>query len=72
MIRTVKEDERTVHNENQRGFSTRKGYFAADMLQRIIVHKECSGLAEYINCRNLSDIYYDDIDYYENLTADDT
>lgn len=48
-----------------------KGYFASDMLQRIIVHKECSGLAEYINCRNLSDIYYDDIDYYENLTADD-
>lgn len=47
------------------------GYFAVDMLQRIIVHKECSGLAEYIKCRNLSDIYYDDIDYYEDLTADD-
>lgn len=47
------------------------GYFAVNMLQRIIVHKECAGLAEYIKCRNLSGIYYDDIDYYENLTADD-
>ena len=47
------------------------GYFSVDMLQRIIVHKECSELAEYIKCRNLSDIYYDDIDYDEDLTADD-
>lgn len=47
------------------------GYFAVDMLQRIIVHKECAGLAEYIKCRNLAGIDYDDIDYDENLTADD-
>ena len=47
------------------------GYFAVEMLQRITVHKECAGFAEYIKCKNLSDIYYDDVDYYEQLTADD-
>lgn len=47
------------------------GYFAVEMLQSITVHKECTGFAEYIKCRNLSDIYYEDVDYYEQLTADD-
>lgn len=47
------------------------GYFAIEMLQGMTVHKECEGLAEFIKCRNLSDIYYDDIDYQEQLTADD-
>ena len=47
------------------------GYFAVDILQDITVHKECEGLAEFIKCRNLSDIYYDDVDYQEQLTADD-
>ena len=47
-----------------------KGYFAVEMLQRITVHKECARFAEFIKCRNLSDIYYEDVDYYEQLTAD--
>ena len=47
------------------------GYFAVEMLQRIIVHKECARFAEFIRCRNLSEIYYDNIDYFEPLTADD-
>lgn len=47
------------------------GYFAVEMLQRITVHKECAGFAEYIKCRSLSDVYYEDIDYCEQLTADD-
>lgn len=47
------------------------GYFAVDMLQRITVHRECYGLAKFIDCRDLSDIHYDDVDYYEELTADD-
>lgn len=47
------------------------GYFAVNLLQRMIVHEECSGLAEYIKCCSLSDIHYDDIDYDEDLTADD-
>ena len=47
------------------------GYFAVEMLQRITVHEECAQFAEYIKCRNLSDIYYEDVDYYEQLTADD-
>lgn len=51
--------------------SQQSGYFGVKMLKRITVHKECVGLAKYINCRNLSDIYYEDVDYYEQLTADD-
>lgn len=47
------------------------GYFAVEMLQRITVHKECAGFAEYIKCRSLSDVYYEDVDYCEQLTADD-
>jgi hypothetical protein len=47
------------------------GYFAVEMLQSITVHKECAEFAEFIKCRNLSDIYYEDIDYFEQLTADD-
>lgn len=47
------------------------GYFAVDMLRRITVHRECYGLAKFIDCRDLSDIHYDDVDYYEELTADD-
>ncbi|MEG0834916.1 MAG: hypothetical protein RR413_05670 [Christensenellaceae bacterium] len=48
-----------------------RGYFAVKMIQRLAVHKECAEFAEYIKCRNLSDIYYEDVDYYEQLTADD-
>lgn len=47
------------------------GYFAVDMLQRITVHKECADLAAFIKYRNLSDVHYEDLDYYEQLTADD-
>ncbi len=47
------------------------GYFDVEMLQRITVNKECYDFAEYIQCRELSSIHYEDIDYYEQLTADD-
>lgn len=47
------------------------GYFDTEMLKRMTVHKECAGFAEYIRCNELSDIYYDDIDYNKLLSADD-
>ena len=47
------------------------GYFSVDMLRRLTVHDECADFAEYIKCNDLSGIHYEDIDYYEELTADD-
>ena len=49
----------------------RSGYFSADMIRKLTVHEECAGLAKKLLYRNLSEIDYDDIDYYETLTADD-
>ena len=47
------------------------GYFSVKILQRLIVNKECEGLAKYIKCQELKNIHYEDVDYYESLTADD-
>lgn len=47
------------------------GYFNVDLIQRITVHQECKGFAKYIQCEELSSIHYEDLDYYEQLTADD-
>ncbi len=47
------------------------GYFQVEMIQRLIVHKECERFAEFMHCSDLENIHYDDIDYYEKLTADD-
>ena len=47
------------------------GYFPVDMIQRLIVHKDCAEFAKELRLRELCDIYYDDVDYYEPLTADD-
>lgn len=47
------------------------GYFPVKMIQKLIVHKECHDFATFMPCGELSDIHYDDIDYYEELTADD-
>ena len=54
----------------------RIGYFYVEILQRLIVNKECEGLARYINCGELRNIHYEDIkrqdtDEDEPLTADD-
>ena len=48
-----------------------EGYFPVRMLQRLIVHKECEQLAMFLKCRELKDIHYEDVDYYETLTDDD-
>lgn len=47
------------------------GYFAVDMLRRITVHPECIELAREIRKRELSSIHYNDLDYDDQLTADD-
>ena len=47
------------------------GYFPVKMLQRLIVHRECAAFAKYMRCSDLGGIHYDDIDYFETLTADD-
>lgn len=47
------------------------GYFPVEMIQRLIVHKECAEFAAYMHCDKLSGIHYDDVDYYDELTADD-
>lgn len=47
------------------------GYFPVEMIQRLIVHKECAEFASYMRFDELRGIHYDDVDYYEVLTADD-
>ena len=47
------------------------GYFPVEMIQRLIVHKECADFAKELRRGELCDIHYEDVDYYESLTADD-
>ena len=47
------------------------GYFPTKMIQRLIAHKECTDFARYLHREELKVIHYEDVDYYEPLTADD-
>lgn len=47
------------------------GYFPTKMIRQMIVHPECEGFADYMHCRELSHIHYEDISCDEKLTADD-
>ncbi len=47
------------------------GYFPVRMIQKMIVHKECSTFAQFMRLSDLSGIHFDDVDYNETLTADD-
>ena len=47
------------------------GYFPVKMIQRLVVHKDCEKFAKELRLRELCDIYFQDVDYYEPLTADD-
>ena len=47
------------------------GYFPTKMIQQMTVHSECTDFADYMHCRKLSSIHYEDISYGEKLTADD-
>lgn len=48
-----------------------EGYFSVKLIQRLIVHKECESFAQFLRCRALSGIHFEEIDYFEPLTADD-
>ena len=47
------------------------GYFSTELIQQMIVHKECAGFANFLRFDNLCGIHYDDINYHQALTADD-
>ena len=47
------------------------GYFPVNMIQRLIVHRECVPFAKFMKRNDLRGIHYEDVDYYETLTADD-
>lgn len=74
------ENEENIPLKNELGKITCKklflcnrptGYFTGEMLQRLIVNGECEDFADFIKCHNLSDIHYEDMKYYEELTAND-
>ena len=47
------------------------GYFPTQMIQKMIVHKECADFAKYLRFEDLENIHYEDIDYSGNLIDDD-
>lgn len=46
-------------------------YFSTNMLKQLIAHKDCEDFAEYLGYKNLSEIYYNDLNYRNPLTADE-
>lgn len=48
-----------------------QGYFTTKLLKEITVHEECVRLAMDIEIKSLRDIHYEDIQYAEELTADE-
>ena len=48
-----------------------QGYFTTKLLKAITVHEECERLAMDLCYHSLSDIHYEDIQYHEELTADE-
>lgn len=48
------------------------GYFPTELIQRLIIHKECADFAKALHrYRDLSDIGFGDFNYFQELTADD-
>ena len=48
-----------------------QGYFTTKPLKAITVHEECERLAMDLCYHSLSDTHYEDIQYHEELTADE-
>ena len=46
-------------------------YFTVKVIKQLIVHSECKALARFLRYESLKDIHYDNINYFNNLTADD-
>lgn len=47
------------------------GYFEGNILPRHIVHKECEAFAKFLNCKNIKNVYFEDLDITEPLTDND-
>ncbi len=47
------------------------GYFTVKVIKQLIVHSECKAFAQFLHCTSLKDIHYDNISYFETLTAED-
>ena len=46
-------------------------YFPVPVIQQITLHAECMGFAQFLKCRNLSAVHYEDFNYHQQLTEDD-
>lgn len=46
-------------------------YFWGDILPNHIAHKECDAFARFIQCKNIKDVHYEDLDILEPLNAGD-
>lgn len=47
------------------------GYYAGPVFLSHIAHNECKSFAEFINCKSIKDVIYDDLTIQDNLTEDD-
>lgn len=47
------------------------GYFFGSVLPKHIAHLECKDFAIYINCKNITDVHYDDLIISDPLTEED-
>jgi len=47
------------------------GYYTGSVLPNHISHKECYDFAKLIGCKRIIDVYFDDLDFVSQLSADD-
>ena len=66
----LKNQSNEITNENL-FVCDKSGYFMTELIKGITVHDECRGLAKNIEIKSLKEIHYEDIQYDEELTADD-
>lgn len=46
-------------------------YFNGELIPSHIVHKECKTFAGFLQCKYIADVHHDDLELYEQLSADD-
>ena len=47
------------------------GYFEGNVLPRHIAHMECQAFAKFLGCKNIRNVYFEDLDITEALTDND-
>ena len=47
------------------------GYFEGNVLPRHIAHMECQAFAKFLGCKNIRNVYFEDLDITEVLTDND-